>query len=228
MVHLSSPIVLAFHGTRHPDGELTAQSIARAVSLELGGADVHVGWVDIHPRLLADQLPDLGPCTVVPCFIAAGYHVRSDVPAAAAASPHPVTVTPHLGASVDALLDAVADRVDEAGGPGDAVILAAIGSRFPEAQAEVEQAALLLETRLGAPVRAGFIFGGSPRVEDVTHALLGEGHASLVLAPYALAPGLFAERLTPLGFPIAAPIGAHPSLVSAVARLAAHAKPLGV
>ncbi|MFV0452381.1 MAG: sirohydrochlorin chelatase [Propioniciclava sp.] len=223
MVHLTAPrstpvepVVLAFHGTRHPDGEATVRRIAADASALLGGSDVRVGWVDIHPELLADQLPGLGACTVVPCFLAAGYHVRHDVPAAVDASPHPVRVTDHLGARA---LDAVAARVNQAGGPGDAMVLAAIGSRFAAAQAEVADAAAALGLRLGVDVRPGFIFGGEPRVADVVTALRAEGRRDILIAPYAIAPGLFAERLAGLGARVAAPLGAHPTLVAALARL---------
>lgn len=211
------PIVLAFHGTRHPDGEPTVRAIAELVAESLGGADVRVGWLDIHEQLLADQLPDIGPCTVVPCFLAAGHHVRHDVPTAADASPHRVTVTDHLG---DRALDAVVDRIGEAGGPGDAMVLAAIGSRIVSAQAEVAGAAEQLADRLGVRVRPGFIFGGTPTVAEVVSGLRSDGAGDVLIAPYAIAPGLFAQRLTLLGTRIAAPIGTHPALVNALAGLA--------
>lgn len=211
--HIDEPIILAFHGTRHPDGEPTVRALAARVSDALGGADVRVGWVDIHPELLADQLPGVGPCTVVPCFLSAGYHVTTDVPAAAATSPHHVQVTDHLGASV---LDAVIDRIAQVGGPGSTVVLAAIGSRFDAAQDEVAQAAVRLADRMGVPVRPGFIFGGAPRVAHVVADLRREGSGDITVAPYALAPGLFADRLRGLGCRLASPTGAHPAVVAAV------------
>ncbi len=211
------PVVLAFHGTRHPDGEPTVRAIASLVADALGGSDVRVGWLDIHPELLAEQLPGLGPATVVPCLLAAGHHVQHDVPAAADASPHPVRVTEHLA---DRALPAVADRIAEAGGPGDAVVLAAIGSRIESAQAEVVAAAERLTELVGVPVRPAFIFGGTPKVADVVAGLRADGKRDILIAPYAISPGLFEKRLTGLGTRIAAPIGTHPALIDAVAGLA--------
>lgn len=214
----TQPVVLAFHGTRHPDGEPTVRAIAALVADALGGFDVRVGWLDIHPELLADQLPSIGPCTVVPCFLAAGYHVRHDLPEAVSASGHPVRVTEHLA---DRALPAVADRIAEAGGPGDAVVLAAIGSRIASAQEEVVAAAERLAELVGVPVRPGFIFGGTPKVADVVADLRADGKRDILIAPYAIAPGLFEKRLTGLGTRIAAPIGTHPALIDAIAGLAA-------
>lgn len=218
------PVVLAFHGTRHPDGEPTVRALAARVSDALGGADVRVGWVDIHPELLADQLPEVGPCTVVPCFLAAGFHVTHDVPAAASASPHAVRVAAHLG---DSVLPAVADRLAQAGGPGQVVVLAAIGSRFDAAQSEVVTAAERLATLVGAPVRPGFIFGGAPRVGEVVADLRHEGFHDITIAPYALAPGLFADRLAGLGCRVAAPLGAHPAVVASVVARVLGRVPVG-
>lgn len=219
------PVILAFHGTRHPGGEPVAHQIAARVSSALDGADVRVGWVDVHPDVLADTLPDVGDATVVPCFLAAGYHVRHDVPGAVAASPHRVRVTDHIGPRA---LDGVVERIAQAGGPGQGVVLAVIGSRYPEATAEVAAAAATLALLLGVPVRVGTIFSGEPTVAEAVAGLRAEGVDDLVIAPYAIAPGLFAARLDGHGARVASPIGTHPSLISAIAGLVRHSAPSGV
>ncbi|MFV0406667.1 MAG: sirohydrochlorin chelatase [Propioniciclava sp.] len=230
MSTVTHPIVLAFHGTRHPDGEPTAHAIAAAVSQELGGAQVHVAWVDLHRELLHDFLPTVGPCTVVPCFLAAGFHVTHDVASAAAASPYPVTVTPHLGAreSLCGVLAALSGRIAEAGGPGDALVLAAIGSRMAAAQAEIDAVAVRLADLWNVPVRPGFIFSGQPQVAAVADDLRTDGHRDLLMVPYTIAPGLFGERLRGLTPRLTAPLGPHPALVSAIAARVAPRIGVGV
>ncbi len=70
--------------------------LAERVS-ELLGRPVHVAFVDVlgpTPEEVLRALPADRPVTVVPAFLASGYHVRVDLPAHVAASGHPaVTVT---------------------------------------------------------------------------------------------------------------------------------------
>jgi sirohydrochlorin ferrochelatase len=76
---------------------------------------------------------------------------------------------------------------------------------------------------VGAGVRVTVGFGSSAGptvVEAVAAARAGGGR--VVLAPYLLAPGFFADRLTEAGADlVAAPLGAHPAVVDLVLRRAA-------
>ncbi len=215
MVDLSTgSLVLAWHGTRHPDGEGVAERVADRVARGLPGVDVRVGWVDLHPRTLPLVLAEAGDATLVPCFLSAGYHVRHDVPEAVAASGHRVAVTTHLGG---ALTGAVADRIAEAGGPGDGVVLAAAGSLHADALAEVEAVADELAGRLGVRVVAAYVYSARPGVAEAVASLRAAGAEDLLIAPYALAPGLWADRVAGLGTRIAQPLGDHPAVASAIA-----------
>lgn len=216
MVDLSAPLplVLAWHGTRNPDGRALIERTTRRVAAALPGVAVHTAWVDVEDHLLPATLAEVGPCVLVPCFLAAGYHVTSDVPRAVASVPHQVRVAPHLGGS---FTRALADRVAEAGGPGDAVVLAVVGSLRESARAEVADVARQLEQSFGVGVRIANLFG-APSVADVVARARADGLSDVLVLPYTLAPGLWGERVGGLGVRAAEPLGDHPDVAAAIAR----------
>ena len=214
MVDLSptDTLVLAWHGSRNPAGKALIARITARVADLLPGVRGHTAWVDIEPELLPETLARVGSCTVVPCFLASGYHVTHDVPQAAASVTHEVLVTPHLGGS---LHRALLDRVAEAGGPGDAVVLAAAGSKSAAALAEVDAVASLLAAALGVPVEVGNIYLSEPSVADAVALRHAQGTDVLVL-PYTLAPGLWGERIAGLGVRMAEPLGDHADVAASI------------
>ena len=207
-------LVLAWHGSRNPAGKALIERITARVAGLLPGVAVHTAWVDIEPELLPETLARVGECTVVPCFLASGYHVTHDVPQAAASVPWPVRVTPHLGGS---LHRALLDRVAEAGGPGDAVVLAAAGSKSPAALAEVDAVAARLAAALGVPVTVGNIYLSEPSVADAVAALRQAQGTDVLVLPYTLAPGLWCERVAGLGVRVAEPLGDHADVAAGMA-----------
>ena len=106
---------------------------------------------------------------MVPAFLTAGYHVLEDLPALVDGG----VLTTHVGPD---LLDAVADRVIEVEGPGDAILLAAAGSKHAEARAEVEAAASELGVRSGVPVRVGYLYGDGASIEAAAAAPVSYTH----------------------------------------------------
>ena len=204
-------LVVALHGSPHPGAAAFASDLRDAVAARLDGVGVETAWVDARVRTLSSALTQ--GAIVVPAFLTAGYHVGVDVPGAACDA----VVTGHVG---PLLLDAVADRVREAGGPGDAILLAAAGSKRAEALVEVERVATHLCWAFGVPVRVGYLYGDGATVEARAAELAADGFRDVTVAAYFLAPGLYAERLA--GLPVArvgGPIGVHPALVGAVAGL---------
>lgn len=201
--------VLVAHGTRDPAGALVVDALASLVRRHL--PDVRVAYADVRGPSVTDVLRSCaGPAVVVPAFLAAGYHVRVDIPSQIAASGTPAVVTPHLG------LDLVAvarHRLAEAGWvPGQPVVLAASGSSDARAREEVYRAARLLGAR-----DVGFVATSSPALEEV----LSPGVA---VASWFLAPGLFHRRAVAAGAEVtAAPLGAHPAVAELVVRRYRHA-----
>jgi sirohydrochlorin ferrochelatase len=202
-------LVLAFHGTRDLRGVAVCEEIAGAVR---GAVDVpvEVAYADVRQpdvRTVVD-----GPCVVVPVFLAAGYHVRVDIPEQIGARPG-VVVTAPLG--VDAVA-AVRDRLREAGfRSGDLLVLAAAGSSDARALADVKRAAGLL----GADA-VGYVATATPRIGDVVGRVREQGAGRrVVVASWLMAPGVFQGVLAGCGADLVSePIGAHPFVVQALVR----------
>lgn len=208
-----STLVIALHGTRRPDGLVFAARLQEAVRAELPGVNVELGFVDIHEELLATTLQQLDSSVVVPTFLAAGYHVRYDVAEAVRLAGGRAVATTHVGPD---LVNAIHDRLLGLGAPGDAVILAAIGSQRKGATAEVHATAARLATLIDRPVMAGFIFASKPSLAEAATRLRTLGHSRLSVATHALLPGLYQQHIGALGLPASDPIGIHPRLVAAI------------
>jgi len=212
-------LVLAAHGTRDPAGAVVVEEIAAAVRLRLPGIPVFVAYVDVRSPSLTDVLRSVdGPAVVVPAFLAAGYHVRVDVPEQVWMSGcSSVVVTPALGPS-DLVLDAVYDRLVGAGWEhGNGVVLAAAGSSDARAVADVHRAARRLSVLTRSEVQVGFITSAQPSVPEAVASRRGP----VAIASWLLAPGLFHQRLADMGADLVSePIGAHPRLVDLVVHRA--------
>ena len=208
-------LVLALHGTKSVAGQQVASELVLAVAARLPGVEVHLGWADVLTPTLTDTLTAVGEAVVVPGFLTAGYHVTSDLPAAIRAAGGRARLGGLIGPG---LVEAVADRLRAVGGPGDAVVLAAAGSRRPRSVAEVTGAARQLSALVGRPVVAGFLAAAGPSVTEAVAQLRASGHSRISIASYLLAPGVFSERLHACGADMVSdPIGVHPLVVEAVA-----------
>ncbi|WP_243787820.1 sirohydrochlorin chelatase [Saccharopolyspora gloriosae] len=215
---MTAPLLLAAHGTRDPAGPRVIERIAAAVA-ERTGIAVHVAYVDVIGPTVADALRGIsGPVVAVPAFLAAGYHVRTDLPAqlAAAGRAGDVTTTAPLGPAPE-LAAAMLDRLTGAGWrAGTEVVFAAAGSSDRRALEDVRTAARLLGRRCGASLRPSYVSTATPLTEQVCRE---RPAAERIIAPYLLAPGLFHRKLSALpAQAVAAPIGAHPLLVDLIVR----------
>lgn len=112
------------------------------------------------------------------------------------------------------------------------VVLAAAGSRDPDAAVDVARTAALLSARLGGvPVLPGYASGSGPTVPEAVRALAALGHDRIAVASYFTAPGRFATQCanaapgasaaqgTSAAPRIAAaPLGAHPAVARLILR----------
>lgn len=205
-------LVTVAHGTRHPTGNEVAQAVTAAAGERLGVAAV-TSYVELSEPLFADVMGALAePAVVVPLLLSTGYHVRTDLPRAAALARVPVTLGPALGP--DPLLAvAQAERLREGGAvPGQRVVMVAAGSQDPAAGPDLERAAELLGEEWGGPVLLATLGGAGRRPAEVVRP----GDA---VSPYLLAPGHFAGRAREesLGAALVADvIGVHPAVVDLV------------
>ncbi|WP_344318549.1 sirohydrochlorin chelatase, partial [Streptomyces yatensis] len=106
------------------------------------------------------------------------------------------------------------------------VVLAAAGSRDPDAAVDVARTAALLSARLGGvPVLPGYASGSGPTVPEAVRALAALGHDRIAAASYFTAPGRFAtqcanavENMSATPGVAAAPLGAHPAVARLILR----------
>lgn len=216
--------ILVAHGTRSAPGVALIRALAEAVAARTGPLDV--AFVDVLGPSPSDLLAESDrPTVLMPCFLAAGYHVHTDVPAHIADSGHPAAVlTAPLGPD-PALVGALLRRLREAGWqPGDRVVLGSTGSSDPRARDDVRAMAALLGDRIGDDVPAGFLAAGNPTVAAEV-ARVREPGRRLFLAAYQLADGLFHARLAEAGADgVAAPLGLAPEVIDLIVRRFADAR----
>jgi len=164
---------LLAHGSRHRLGTDSIERLRAAVETE--GPAAYAAYLDLNsPDLtaVAEQLRSAGAAgaTVVPLLFTPAFHARTDAPdavaAARAATGVELRLADILGTS-DELIPILLQAAADAGLPdtGD-VLLAAVGSSRPAANATVAELAERLSAVRGAPVRAAFATC-EPRVVDL-------------------------------------------------------------
>ena len=207
------PLVAVAHGSSHPGAARTVSALARQVTRLAPVIDIRVAYVQHAEPSLSQVLADAGgDAVVVPLLLSTGYHLTTDI-AAAAKGPVAGPLGPdHL------LVTALVARLKEAGVPsGVGVVLAAAGSSEPKAAEQIAAQAGLLAAELDAPVIAAFSASGQPSVEDAVAQLRERTRGSVAVASYLLAPGLFHDRLAKSGADwVTAPIGDHPAVAALV------------
>ncbi|MBC3190247.1 sirohydrochlorin chelatase [Pseudonocardia sp. C8] len=229
------PLLLVAHGSRSDAADAVVRSLASAVAAH--GPRVETCYVDVRGPKVVDAVTALQDegydgAVVVPAFLAAGYHVRTDLPAQlaeAGADPRRFRTTPALGPD-PLLASAALDRLRAAGyRAGDTVVLAAAGSSDPSAVDQVRQAAGLLSPLVGGRVRVGFAATGTPAVPALVEGLRSAGADRVAVASWLLAPGVFQDRLRGCGADVVGdPLGVHDDVVRAVLdRYAAGAADIG-
>ncbi|WP_327376485.1 sirohydrochlorin chelatase [Streptomyces sp. NBC_01216] len=224
-------LVAVGHGSRDPRACATLGRLLERVRELRPGLDVRLAHIELNTPLLGDTLAGLAGAgrgaVLVPLLFGRGHHVKRDLPDAAAAVPGLRTrIALPLGPH-PLLVEALADRLDEAGWTaGDSasrsagVVLAAAGSRDPESLADIRRTAALLGERLGTvPVVPAYASAAAPTVPEAVRVLATRGRHRVAVASCFAAPGLFATRSAAQAPWIAAdPLGAHPAL----ARLVLH------
>lgn len=205
-------ILLVAHGTRDEQGLQVSQGLRNAVATRFPDHETRLAFVDVRAPSPGTVLNDweVVDITLVPVFLGAGFHVRSDIPAMVADHPH-VRVTAPLGPEPE-IIDALADRWRQTGAEVDRLVLGAAGSSDPGSVAQTHRAAGLLSEALGRPISAAFCTAATPRVTDAVDARTG-------VITHLLAPGHFHRRLLASGAAmVSAPIGVHNRLVDLLER----------
>lgn len=243
--HSPAPaLLLVAHGSRDPRALATVRVLLERVRELRPGLDVRLGHVELNAPLLTDALGELdrprdsreAPGTggapasgvvLVPLLLSRGHHVKHDLPAAAHARPAlPSRVAAPLGPH-PLLVEALRERLSEAGWrvrdarerATSGVVLAAAGSRDPDAATDTRATAELLAQRLGVPVVPAYASAATPTVPAAIRALAARGRHRVAVASYFTAPGRFATQSAEAApGPVAAPLGAHPAVARLVLR----------
>ena len=213
-------LLLVAHGTRDPAGAVVTERVAARARQALR-LRVAVAYVDVRRPTPADAVAELSrPCVAVPMFLAAGYHVRVDVPEQLRATGREDVLVAEAFGPDPLLVTAAAQRLAEAGmGPDDSVVLAVVGSSDPRAQADSALAARRLGRKIGRPVTLATTAMGGPRVHEAVAQLRAEGAARVAVASWLLAPGLFQRQLGAAGADVvAAPLADHDAVIDLVAQ----------
>ncbi|MFG2346552.1 sirohydrochlorin chelatase [Streptomyces phaeochromogenes] len=222
-------LVLVGHGSRDPRALSTVRTLLDRIRDLRPGLPVHLGHIELNEPLLPDTLAGLGTgdAVLVPLLLSRGYHVKQDIPEAAAAARANTRIAGPLGPH-PLLVETLYERLLEAGwrAPRDeaerrasGVVLAAAGSRDPDAAVDTRRTAGLLAERLGVPVLPAYASAAAPTVPEAVRALTARGRHRVAVASYFTAPGRFSTECAAAAPWIAsAPLGAHPSM----ARLILH------
>jgi sirohydrochlorin ferrochelatase len=192
----------------------------------------HESFLDLSSPRVTDVLRKLyadghRSAVVVPLLLGSAFHARVDLPAlidsvTAECPGFSVRVSDVLGA--DPALEAVAlDRLAGARlRSGTGVLLSAVGSSNPEANAVVAGVAARWEKHLGLPVSEAFASATQPDIPAAAARLRDRGVRHLVVASWFLAPGLLPDRIALLardadpGAFIAEPLADDPRVADVV------------
>jgi sirohydrochlorin ferrochelatase len=218
---MSEPALLAVaHGSADPRAERVLDALIARVRSERPGLVAvlaHLGFSEPSVPAALESLArqGVGEVVVVPLLLTAAYHAKVDLPGllAQAAVDHPqlaIRQAEVLGPH-PLLFELLRRRLVEAGvEPGMSLVLAAVGTSDPSANAELADVA----ASLGASI--GFA-SGSPAITDVVADLRARGARHVALATYVLAPGELADRLHDAGADVVAEVlGAAPEVVDVV------------
>jgi len=207
------PVLLAVaHGSSHPAAARTVTALARQVTRLAPVIDIRVAYVQHAEPSLPQALAEAGrDAIVVPLLLSTGYHLTTDIGAAAKRVAGP------LGPD-QLLVTAMVGRLSEAGvRAGTPVVLAAAGSSDPAAAEQVEAQAKLLATELGVQVAAAFAASGRPTVPKAVADLREATGGPVAIASYLLAPGHFHDQLAKSGAEwVTDPLGDHPAVAALI------------
>lgn len=165
---------------------------------------MRTAYLDHAPPTLAMALSGLTEAAVLPLLLTEAYHSRVDIPGALAeAAARRPLLRVHRGATlgphpllVTALERRLAEAGVEPGDPGTAVVLVSAGSSDRRANATVAGVAAEWAARRGWwSVTAAYASAAEPTPEREVGRLLEAGAPRVVVAPYLLAPGYFADKI---------------------------------
>lgn len=218
-------LVLTAHGSADPRSSATTHEVAEQIRRLRPWLDIRVAFCERSEPNLRDVLAGLDrPALVTPLLLASAYHARIDIPSMIEVAKVPVRQADTLGED-PRLVDVLRQRIAERGvAPTDrdtGVLVVAVGSSHPAANARTSTVASALSTgNSWAGVRVAYATGPQPSVTDGIEELRRTGARRIVVAPWFIAPGKITDRVAALadaaGIEMTDPLGAHPLLAATV------------
>jgi sirohydrochlorin ferrochelatase len=212
-----STLVLTAHGSADPRSAASAHAVADTVRRMRRDVDVRVAFCEQNFPNLRDVLAAAGRnAVVVPLLLADAYHARVDIPALIAESGSDAVQADVLGED-DRLIAVLRQRLTHAGvsqlDPGVGVLVTAVGSSRPQANARTAMVADYLAQHTRWTTTTAFATGPRPSLAEAADVLRGRGATRLVIAPWFLAHGKITDRVADYArahdIPMAAPLGPH-------------------
>lgn len=230
---MTPPLIAVAHGSRDPRSARVVAAAVAAIRARRPDLDVRLCFLDLNAPSV-DQVVDAvaaeghHTAVAVPLLLGSAFHARVDLPgilaAARARHPHMTIVQSGVLGHDRRLVGAVLDRIEQAGAiPDDTrtgVVLAAVGSSDPRANARTRAlAGLLAEGGRWAETTVCFATSAEPTAGQAISLLRSRGVERIVIAPWFLAPGRLTDRLGSAALDaapdavLADTIGAHRCLV---------------
>ena len=192
-------LVLLAHGSPDPRHAKGVEAVAEQVRQRWPG-QVHAAYLDHHPPSAVDVAGRLAGGVLVPLLLTTAYHVKTDVPEAAAAmtglgrGDYPVAAA--LGP--DRLLFAAAEELLARGGlvpdPATGVVLFAGGSSDRDAIAAIGDAVASEVLPGWGPWSVAALAGGD-EIGTVVARLREQGCARVLAVTYMVAEGVLRDRM---------------------------------
>ncbi|MFI6454341.1 sirohydrochlorin chelatase [Streptosporangium amethystogenes] len=199
-----TPLIAVAHGSRDPRAASTVEDLLDLVRVARPELLVRTAYLDHAAPTLPAALSGLTEAVVLPLLLTEAYHSRVDIPGALAeATARRPLLRVHAGATlgphpllVTALERRLAEAGVEPGEPGTAVVLVSAGSSDPRANATIARIAGDWATWRGwRSVSAAYASAAGPTPQEAVLRLRRSGAARIVVAPYLLAPGHFADKI---------------------------------
>ncbi|HNF05593.1 MAG TPA: sirohydrochlorin chelatase [Mycobacterium sp.] len=211
-------MILAAHGSADPRSATVTHAVAAQLRTLRPGLDVRVGFCEQNAPNLRDVLGAVRVSAVVtPLLLASAYHARVDIPGLIEQSGADVLQADTLGEDprlVEVMRQRLAEADVAAGDPHLGVLVVAVGSSRPEANARTATVAdALAHNTRWCGVAVAHAAGPRPSVAAGIDALRQRGARRIILAPWFIAPGRITDRVAEIGrgagVRMAAPLGAH-------------------
>jgi sirohydrochlorin ferrochelatase len=220
---MTTALLAVAHGSPDPRAESLHDALIARVRSErpdLAAVVAYLGHADPDVISALNSLVSQGfsEIVVVPLLLTAAYHARFDLPALVdqARASHPGVVFHQTGVlgPHPKLFSLMKRRLSEAGAdPGDSavsLVLAAVGTSDPNANAELADVAATLGATIG-------FASSEPELGRVVAGLRAGGARQVAVISYVLAPGVLPDRFYDAGADVTTDVlGAAPEIVDVI------------